>query len=88
MEFIRAIAELASKSNDLADDELSDGAGVSEWGVEDSDPVAGGVLEVDLVCSNTEAADDDEVLCGLKHLCAQFGLGTDTDNVNIPVSCD
>lgn len=84
VKLIRAVTKLASESDDLANNELSDGARVGEWRVENSNTVAGCVLEVDLVGADTEAADDNEVLCGLEHLCAQLGLGADTDNMNIP----
>ena len=84
VKLIRAVTELASESDDLANNELSDGAGVGKWRVENSDTVAGCVLEVDLVGADAEAADDDEVLCSLEHLCVQLGLGADTDDMNIP----
>ncbi len=42
-----------------------------------------GVFEVDLVGTNAEAADDEQVLGLAKDLLRQFGLGADADNVDV-----
>lgn len=52
---------LSSESDDLGNDELSDGARVREGGVEDGNASFGGGGEVDLVCADAEAADDKQL---------------------------
>lgn len=57
----RAIAELTAEGDNLGDDELGDRARVGEGRVEDGDSCFGGGEEVDLVGSDAEAADDEEL---------------------------
>ena len=47
--------------------------------------MADSVLEANMVCSDTEASNE-EVLCGLEHLCAQLGLRADTCDMNLHIS--
>ena len=63
MHFEGAFRHLAGKGDDLANDQLRDGATVGEGAVEDADPVGSSVGEINLVCADAEAADGDEVLC-------------------------
>lgn len=65
---------MSGQGNDFGNDELSDGARVGEGGVEDGDTSVGGIGEVDLVGADTEAADDNEVLCLFEDLCGELGL--------------
>lgn len=44
----------------------------------------GGIVQVYLVGTDAEAADDEEVLGLTKNLLGQLGLGPDSNNVNIP----
>lgn len=81
--FIVSVAELAGESDDFADDEFCDGAGVGEGGVEDADTVFGGVGEVDLVRANTEAADHDEVSGLGEDAGGQLRFGTDAEDVYV-----
>jgi hypothetical protein len=45
--------------------------------------MTGGVVEIDLVGANAEAADDQQVLGLAEDLFAESGLGANTDDVNI-----
>lgn len=58
MHFVRAVAKLAGQSNNFRNDELSHTARVGEGRVEHGDTMGSGVLEVDLVGADAEAADD------------------------------
>lgn len=82
---VGSVAELTGKGDDLGNDKLSDTARVGEGGVEDGDTILGGKLEVDLVGTNTEAADDEEV-CGLtEDLLGELCLGSDTNDLDVAV---
>lgn len=85
MHFVGAVTQLASKANDLANDQLGDTAGVAERRVEDGNTMLGGILEVDLVGTNTEASDHDQVLGLLEDSCGELGLGADADHMNVTV---
>lgn len=74
MQLIRAITQLTSQSNDLPNDQFRDAARVTEGRVEHCNAIVGGALEVDLVRSDAEAADDDEVFGFLQHARRKFGL--------------
>jgi len=79
---IGSIAELTSEGDDFGNDELGDTAGVGEGGVEDGDTIAGSVIEVDLVGTDTEAADDEQVLGLTEDLLGELRLGTDADDLD------
>lgn len=85
MQLVGAIAKLTSKADDLANDELSDTARVGKGGVENGDTMAGGVIEINLVGTDAEAADDQQVLGLAEDLLAQSGLGANADDVNVAV---
>ena len=57
----RAVAQLPRERNDLGDDEFGDGARVGERRVEDGDTGAGGGEQINLVGTDAEAADDEEL---------------------------
>lgn len=80
-----AVGELASEDDDFGNDELGDGARVGEGRVKDGSASAGGVWEIDLGGADAEAADCEEVFGMFENVGSQFGLGADTDNVDIPV---
>lgn len=83
---IGSIAELTSEGDDFGNDELGDTAGVGEGRVEDGDTMAGSVIEVDLVGTDTEAADDEQVLGLTEDLLGELRLGTDTDDLDFSVA--
>lgn len=56
-----ALEILTGESDDLGNNELSDGARVREGRVEDGNASFGGGGEVDLVCTDAEAADDEKL---------------------------
>ena len=82
MQFVGSIAKLTGEGNDLADNKLGDTARVGEGGVEDGDTMAGSEIEVDLVGTNAEAANDQQVLGLLEDLLTQLGLGVNANDVN------
>lgn len=84
MHFVGAVTQLAGKANDLANDQLGNTAGVAERRVEDSNTLFGGILEVDLVGTNAEATDHNQVLSLLEDPRGELGLGTDTNHMNVP----
>lgn len=82
---VGSVAELTGEGDDLSNDKLSDTARVGEGGVEDGDTVFGSKLEVDLVGTDTEAADDEEV-CGLtEDLFGELCFGANTDDLNVTI---
>jgi hypothetical protein len=81
--FVRAVTQLSCKGNNLCDDQLGNTAGVAEGRVEDRNTVVGGILEVDLVGTDAEAADNDQVLGLLQNPLRELGLRADTDDMNI-----
>lgn len=83
MHLVGAIAQLTGKHDHLTNDQLGNTARVAEGGVEDRNTLFSGILEIDLVGTDTEATDDDEVLCLLQDSCGELGLGANTDDVNI-----
>ena len=81
---VGAVAQLTCKHDHLTNDQLSNTARVAEGGVEDRNTLVGGILEVDLVGTDTEATDDDKVLCFLQDSCGELCLGANTNDVDIP----
>lgn len=82
---VGSIAKLTGKNDDLGDDQLSDTARVGEGGVEDGNTILGGELKVDLVGTDTEAADDEEVLGLSEDLLGELCLGANTDDLDVTV---
>lgn len=78
-----SVTKLSRQRNDFRDDEFGNRARVGERRVEDGDTCVGGILEVDLVGTNTEATDDNEVLGLPQNASSELSLGTNTDDVDI-----
>lgn len=74
MHLVGAVAQLAGEHDDLTNDQLGNTAGVAEGGVEDRNTVVSGILKVDLVSTNTEATNDNEVLGLLQDARGELGL--------------
>jgi hypothetical protein len=74
VQFIRTIAELTGEGNNLTNHQFSNGARVGEWRVEDDDTPLCGILEINLVGTDTKASDDKQVLCVLEDFGGKFGL--------------
>lgn len=74
MHFKRSIAELSCEGDDFGNDQLGNTAGVGKGRVEDGNSTASSVVEVDLVGSDTEASDDNQILGFAQNLFAQLGL--------------
>lgn len=72
MHLIRAVTELTGENNNLSNDQFGDTAGVAEGRVEDSNSIISSKLQIDLVCSNAKAADDDKVLRFLEDSCGEL----------------
>lgn len=86
MHLIGSIAELTSEGDDFGNDKLGDTAGVGEGGVEDGDTMAGSEIEVDLVGTDTEAANNEQVLGLAEDLFGELGLGTNTNDLDVTVA--
>lgn len=82
-----SIAELSSQGDNFGNDQFRNTARVCEWGVENGNTTASGISEVDLVGSDTEASDDEQVLGLAQNLLAQLCLGADTDNMDLASIC-
>ena len=80
---VGAVAKLAGQRDDFSDDELGDTARVGKRGVEDGDAMAGSIVEIDLVGTDAEAADDEQVLGFAQHLLGELRLRADADDVDI-----
>lgn len=83
MELCGAIGELAGEDDDFGDDELSDGAGVGEGGVEDGNAGAGSKGEVDGRSTDAEGANAEEVFSVLEDGGGETGFGTDAEDVDV-----
>lgn len=82
-----SIAELSGQGDDFGNDQFRNTARVCEWGVENSNTTTGSISEVDLVGSDTEASDDEQVLGLAQNFLAQLCLGADTDNMDLTSIC-
>lgn len=82
----RAVAQLSRQRDNLADDQLSNTAGVAEWRVENRNAVVSGILQVDLVRSDAETADGDEILGFGENARAELCLGPDADDMHVPAN--
>lgn len=85
MQFCGTIGQLAGESDDFGNCELGNRTRIRKGRVEDGNSELSGSLKVDLVCANTEAADDCEVLCRVEDASSELGLGTDAKDVNVPI---
>lgn len=47
--------------------------------------MTGSKVEINLICANAETSNDQQVLCFAKDTLIQFGLGTNADDVHVPV---
>lgn len=65
---VGSVDDLSRKGNDLGDDELSNRTGVGEGRVENGDTSLGGVLKIDLIGTDTETADGQELGVGVNDL--------------------
>lgn len=86
MHLVRAVPQLPSKRDDLANDELSNTTRVAEWRVEYCNAMFSGMLRVDLVGSYAEAPNNDQILSLSQDPSSQLGLGPYAYDVNIPVT--
>lgn len=83
MHLLVAIAQLSRQEHNLGNDELSNRARVGEGRVKDGNSLGSGVLEIDLVGTDTETSNDAQLLGGIENLLGQLCLGPDTDAVHI-----
>lgn len=74
MHFNGSIAELPRQGDYFGNDKLRNTAGVCKWRVEDSNTTTSSVTEVNLVGSDTEASDDEQVLGFAQNPLAQLCL--------------
>lgn len=87
MHFNGSIAELSGQGDNFGNDQFRNTARVCEWGVEHGNTTASSIIEVDLVGSDTEASDDEQVLGLAQNLLAQLCLGADTNNMDLTSIC-
>ena len=59
--FVRTFKELTGKRDDFGNDEFGYGSRVGEGGVKDGNASSGCGLEIDLICADAEAADDQKL---------------------------
>ena len=71
---VGTIADLTRETYNLSNHHLSYTSGVCEWRVENSNAVLGGIFEVDLVRSDTETSNNNEILGFLQDFCGKFRL--------------
>lgn len=74
VQFIGTITKLTSHDDDFGDDELGYTSRVRKGAVEDSNPMPRGIVQIDLVCSNTETPNNDEIFCLAKNFLTEFCL--------------
>lgn len=86
MHLRRAVPELARKNDDLRNNQLRNATRVAERGVKHRDTIVRGILEVDLVRADAEAADDNEVFGFSENAGGELRLGADTDDMNVSVN--
>jgi hypothetical protein len=91
----RSVDKLSREGNDFGDDQLGDRSRVGEGRVEDRDTLFGGMGQVDLVGTDTETPDYDQlkvsryiggkvvtyVGTGVNNLGGDLGLRPETDTV-------
>lgn len=80
---IGPVAELARKSDDLGDDQLSHTARVGKGRVENSYAMIRCELNIHLVRANAETTNDEQVLRFSENLGCQLGLGSNANDVHI-----
>jgi hypothetical protein len=74
MHFNGSIAELPRQGNDFGYDQFCNTARVCKWRVEDGNSTSSSEVEINLVGSDTEASDDDQILGFAQNSLAQLGL--------------
>lgn len=74
MHLVGAVAELAGKDHHFTNDQLSNTARIAERGVEDGNTMICSILEINLIGTDTETTDDNEVLRFLQDAGSELGL--------------
>lgn len=82
---IWTIAQLTGKSYNFSYNQFGNTPRIAERRVEDRNAMFGCVLEVNLVCSNTETTDDNEVSGFLQDASTQLRLGADSNHMYISI---
>ena len=80
-----AVAELAGEGDDLSNHQLSNRAGVGERRVENGNTMLSSIVKINLVGTNAEAADNEQVLSFPENIGSKLGLGADANDMNIPL---
>ena len=83
MHLVVAITQLARQGNDLANDQFCDTARVAERRVEHGNAMVRSILQIDLVCPDTEATDSNKVPGLLEYTGCELGLGADPDDMDV-----
>jgi hypothetical protein len=74
VQLVRAVSQLAGQGDNFSNNKLRNTSRVCERGVEDCNTVPRGIFEINLVCSDAEAADDNQVLGFPKNRLCEFCL--------------
>ena len=86
MHLVRAVAKLSSKGNNLPYHEFCNTARVRKGRIEDGDTIARCKLEVNLICADTKAADDEQILRFAEDAFRKFRLRPNADYLDITKS--
>lgn len=84
MHLIGTVTQLSSQGNDLSNDQFSNAARVAERGVEDSNAVVRSILDINLVCSDTEATHNYEISGLFQDTGSELSLRANANHVYIP----
>jgi hypothetical protein len=85
MHLVRTITQLSRQAYDFANHEFGNASGVCKRRVEDSNAMPCSIVEVDLICTDTEAAHNNKVLCLPQYLLCKFSLRSYPKDMHISV---
>lgn len=88
VQLVRAVSQLAGQGDDFSNDKFRNTSRVCERGVENCNTVSRGIFEIDLVCSDAEAADDNQVLGFPKNRLRELCFRSNTDNMDVTILAD
>ena len=77
------LGDAAQQQQDLAQNQLGDRAGVGEGGVENRNAADLGRFQLDLIGTDAEAADGDQLAGGVEHLLGDLGARAQPDEMHV-----
>ena len=75
--------DAAQHQQQLANDQFGNGAGVRKRGVKDGDAAFCRRVQIDLVSTDAEAANGDQLFCGSENLFRQVSTGAQANEMGI-----